>query len=308
VPPYVAPMSTQRPLRIALLCEESAGAQTLRMLAAGPHRIAALLTSAPRTDGKSGAVWRLAEELGYEPIPAEAVREAGFARRLAGLDIDLILNIHSLHIVPPAVLRVPCFGAYNLHPGPLPAFAGLNAPSWAIFLGKAQHAVTLHRMEPGIDTGPIAYQQSFPIDLNDTGLSVALRCVQKGLPLVARLLEIISAERRVPPLAAQDSAQRSYFGRNPPYTGLLSWNQPARRIYDLVRACDYHPFASPWGAPRALLADREVEVLKTELTAQACKAPPGTVRFEEQPWVATADEWLRLRRLRPRPTSSASNP
>jgi hypothetical protein len=49
-----------------------------------------------------------------------------------------------------------------------------------------------------------------------------------------------------------------------------------------------------------MLADREIEVLKTGLTAQRCAAMPGTVRVAdpEHTLVATADEWLRLRRFR----------
>ena len=38
-----------------------------------------------------------------------------------------------------------------------PEYAGLNAPSWAIYNGEPAHGVTLHWMEAAIDTGPIAW-------------------------------------------------------------------------------------------------------------------------------------------------------
>ena len=286
-------------LRVALFCEESAGAQMLRMLATGPYALVALLTSPP-ADATGGRVWRLAEQLGCTPTPAEAIHGADFPQRLAALRTDVILNIHSLHIVPEAVLRVPRFGAFNLHPGPLPAFAGLNAPSWSIYLGHDWHAVTLHAMEAGIDTGAIVYAERFAIGEEDTGLSVALKCVQKGLPLVQRLLNTIDTENRLPPLFAQNLRARRYYGRQPPHSGPLPWNQPARRIHDFVRACDYHPFSSPWGVPQALLEHQRVQILKTSLTGQPCRVTPGSVRVaENQTLVATADEWLALRRFRP---------
>ena len=272
-------------MRIALLCEEAAGARILEALGKSAHELAAVLTS------EGSAVWRLACRLGHRPIPARRVREPAFAGELAGCAPALLLNVHSLYIVPPAVLQVPRLGAYNLHPGPLPECAGLNAPSWAIYHGWQRHGVTVHRMEPGIDTGAIAYEEHFPITPADTGLSVALRCAQLGVGLVKKMLEAEAIPSR-----PQDLSQRRYFGRGVPQGGRIDWNAPARRIHDFVRACDYAPFASPWGTPRAMLADREIEVSKTAMTGERCDAAPGTVKENE--FVATADEWLRLKKVK----------
>lgn len=277
-------------MRIALLCGEAAGARLLRALARGRHEIAAVLAD-PRSPP-----WQLAARLGCRAVPAQRVREPAFAAELAG--VDLLLNVHSLQIVPEAVLRVPASGAYNLHPGPLPRYAGLNAPSWAIYRGEERHGVTVHRMEAGIDTGDIAYQETFPIAPGDTGLSLALRCAEKGLALLGRLLEDAAA-RRVPRVA-QDLAQRSYFGRGVPQGGRIEWCSPARRIFDFVRACSYHPFPSPWGVPRAALPGAEVEVLSVALTGERSGAAPGTASTDGagRTLVACADEWLWLRRAR----------
>jgi methionyl-tRNA formyltransferase len=274
-------------MRVALLCEESAGARILEMLAKGAHELAALLTS------EGSPAWNLAARLGLSPTPARRVREPGFAAELAHSRADLLLNVHSLYIVPTAVLQVPRFGAYNLHPGPLPGYAGLNAPSWAIYNGEETHGVTVHRMEPGIDTGAVVFQERFPIEAQDTGLSLALRCAEKGIGLLQRLLSVDPTKLA---LKTQDPAQRRYFGREVPQGGRLDWNAPARRIYDFVRACDYHPFASPWGTPRAPLGDQEVEISRVALTGERCDAAPGTVR--ENAFVATADEWLSLKKFK----------
>src|SRR5688572_8850279 len=169
-------------MRVALLCEEAAGLRTLQFVARTGHEIAAVLTSS------GSAVWKCALQLGLAPLAAHRVREPGLAEELAHMHLDLMLNVHSLYIVPPAVLRAPRHGAYNLHPGPLPEYAGLNAPSWAIYHGEPCHGVTLHRMEPGVDTGPIAFQTRFALSPRDTGLSVSLRCAEEGLRLFARLL------------------------------------------------------------------------------------------------------------------------
>jgi methionyl-tRNA formyltransferase len=285
-------------MRVALLCEEAAGLRTLQLLARSPHEIVAVLTSS------GSAAWNWAQKLGLAPLPAGRVREGGFAEALARLHVEIVLNVHSLYIVPEAVLRVPAHGAYNLHPGPLPEYAGLNAPSWAIYHGEAFHGVTLHRMEPGIDTGPIAYQTRFPIAPEDTGLSLSLRCAEEGLRLVERLL---AAEVSKVPLEPQDLRARRYFGREVPQGGRIDWTMSARRVHAFVRACDYRPFASPWGTPQASLGEVSVQVLKTALTGTPCRAAPGTIAFDAagRMRVACADEWLELVRTAPELTSPA---
>lgn len=281
-------------LRVALLCEEAAGARVLERVAAAGHALAALLTSA------GSPAWAAAARLGCPVIPAARVREPGFAVELARAQVDVLLNVHSLLIVPADVLRAPRLGAFNLHPGLLPRFAGLNAPSWAIYHGEERHGVTLHRMAPGIDTGAIVYQASFPIRPEDTGLSLALRCIREGLPLIDRLLEGLSRDPFILPEEKQNLSERRYFGRGAPQGGALDWAVPARRIRDFVRACDYRPFASPWGAPRARLEGGEVELVEVALTGEPARAAPGTKREEAKGlFVAAADEWLRIVCARP---------
>ena len=277
-------------MRIALFCGEAAGARVLEALARSGHELARVLAA------EGSPPWRTATQLGLAPQPACRVRAASFAGELAAAGVELVLNVHSLHIVPPAVLAAPRLGAYNLHPGPLPGCAGLNAPSWAIYRGEKSHAVTVHRMEAGIDTGAIAFQETFALEESDTGLSVALRCAQKGVELVRKLVDTLTRDPAGLELEPQDLAQRRYFGGEIPQGGRIDWNAPARRIYNFVRACDYHPFTSPWGTPRARLEDREVEVQKLALTGARCDAPPGT--RSDRDLVATADEWLCLRKFK----------
>ena len=275
-------------MRVALLCEEAAGARVLDLVARGAHELVALLT----TEGSPA--WGLASRLGLRPWSARRVREPDFARELREKGPELLLNVHSLYIVPPAVLQVPRLGAFNLHPGLLPACAGLNAPSWAIYHGWERHGVTLHRMEAGIDTGAVVFQEAFPVEAADSGLGLALRCAQKGVGLIKKMLELVDAGEPLPSVA-QDRTQRRYFGREVPQGGRIDWNAPARRIHDFVRACDYQPFASPWGTPKAVIDGREVEVVTTARTGERCDAAPGSMKGNR---VATADEWLELRKFR----------
>jgi UDP-4-amino-4-deoxy-L-arabinose formyltransferase/UDP-glucuronic acid dehydrogenase (UDP-4-keto-hexauronic acid decarboxylating) len=284
-------------LTVVLAGEESAGLRVLKRLSAdAEHRVAAVLTSA---SPGSSPIASIARARGLNVLPAEPVRDPGLAARLRQWKVDLFLNVYSLFVVHADVVRAPRIGSFNLHPGPLPEYAGLNAPSWAIANGETRHGVTVHWMEAQIDTGAIAYDSAFEVDEADTGLSVSLRCVEHGMGLVERLLEDAAADPRRIPARSQDLARRRYYGKEVPDGGAVRWERPARRIVDLVRACDYGPFPSPWGHPRADLGGQPVEIVRSARTGEVAGAAPGTVgRVDaEGALVAAGDEWVRVLRV-----------
>jgi len=245
-------------------------------------------------------VWSAARKRGIELWPAALVRDSATARRIREAQVDILLNAHSLHVIRDEVLQAPRIGAFNLHPGPLPRYAGLNAVSWAIYNGEREHGVTVHRMDPGIDTGPIVDQAMFAIESDDTALSLAGKCSRIGIRLMLRLLEQAAADPESIPLAPQDLRARQYFGRQVPNQGMIDWRARAGQIRNLVRACDYGPFRSPWGHARTYVGGIQAEILKVAQTGCACDQPPGTVGAigGEGALIATADEWLRVVKLR----------
>jgi methionyl-tRNA formyltransferase len=287
-----------RTLNILLVAEESAGVQVLRHLVQSPHRIVAVLT-APPTRGGGASVGSVAAALEVPNLPCASVREPGFADWIRENDVDLLLNVHSLYVVHRNVLDAPRFGSFNLHPGPLPEYAGLNAPSWAIYNGESTHAVTVHRMNPEIDAGAIAYSASFAIDEADTGLSVSIRCIREGVALVTRLIQAAAHNPDAIPAVAQDPGRRRYFGREVPQDGMVVWSEPAQRVRDFIRACDFFPFPSPWGEPKTRLNGDELTVLKAEATDDATTELPGTIGAHNGGVaVACADKWVRVLRVR----------
>ena len=114
-------------------------------------------------------------------------------------------------------------------------------------------------MEPGVDTGAIAYEARFDLSESDTGLSVSARCVREGVPLIERLLETAAADPAAIPRRSRTSpAAATTSGRTSRTTGGSTGRGRRRRIVDLVRAADYFPFPSPWGSPTTRLGDVEL--------------------------------------------------
>ena len=196
------------------------------------------------------------------------------------------------------MITVPRFGSYNLHPGPLPQYAGLNPVSWAIYNGEKHHGVTLHRMVPQIDAGPIIYQDSFPIANNDTALMVMEKCVLTGVKLINRFIQVMIETPESLTESRQDNSRRCYFSKKIPQDGWIDWNFSAQKIYNFVRACQFEPFVSPWGHPKTKLGEEEFRAMKVEMTdrSDVSGIVPGSVHVDsgQNVCVAAADSWLIL--------------
>jgi methionyl-tRNA formyltransferase len=285
---------------ILLVAEESAGIQMLKGLASTGHEIVAVMTSNGDSTDRNSRLAAVAENLGYVSWPAQLVTNPAFVDSVRSAEIDIILNVHSRYLIHEDVLLAARIGVFNMHPGPLPQYAGLNTVSWAIYRGESSYAVTVHWMTPRIDAGEIAYRSDFPIGENDTPLLLTHKCVKFGVPLVLRLLEDAAVNPDAIPRSPQELTQRHYFGKEIPDGGRLSWNRSAREITNFVRACDYSPYPSPWGYPKTRWEHCELGVMKATCIDEKCDAAPGTVGRCDQSGalVASADEWVLVQQLK----------
>lgn len=287
-------------MNIVLIAEESAGIQVLSTLLQTDHRIVAVLAAPQKSRVPRANVFLAAQKLGLSVWPAELVKDAAFADKLRAEHVHVVLNVHSLYLIHEEILKAPLIGAFNLHPGPLPRYAGLNAVSWAIYRGETIHGVTLHKMVPDVDAGPIFCQQLFPLDSDDTALSLSAKCVQHGLHLVRQLLDVATADASCITLTDQDLSGRECHGKEVPNHGSLSWRWTAAKVVNFVRACDYFPFHSPWGYPWIESELGKLSIMKAARTGIPCEAAPGTVGEVRgaSALIASADEWVAVHRVK----------
>ena len=285
--------STDSRLRIVLVAEEAAGIRVLRALDSLDHTVVAVLADDAVSEQQTVA--ELARRLELPVRPPGLVTSGGFAETLRRENVDLLLNVHSLQLVAPDVLAAPAIGSFNLHPGPLPRYAGLDVPSWAIYNRETKHGSTLHWLTPQIDGGPVAYSAEFDIEPEETAISLYLKCVRHGVPLVTTLVQAAAnGGAEAIPALEQDREARRYFGRRPPHDRWLLWGLEAERLAALVRACDYGPFDSPWGRARTVAGGVEVDVLRATPGPEPAEAEPGTIgeRVDDGVLVAAANRWL----------------
>ncbi|WP_212528049.1 polyketide synthase [Actinospica durhamensis] len=188
------------------------------------------------------------------------------------LECDLLLSVGNHAIVPAALLACAKRMSVNYHYGPLPEYAGLNAPSWAVAHREREYAVTWHRIGELVDGGDILKRIPVAVEPGETALSLGLKCDEAAVGSLAALIDEI-AEDRVTGVS-QDLAARRYFSRHTqlPAEGLIDWTIGADDIVALVRATDHGPFDSPLVWPKV---DLNGHILAVR-AAHPGAASPGT--------------------------------
>jgi natural product biosynthesis luciferase-like monooxygenase protein len=229
------------------------------MLAEAGHRIAAVITRERRVRD-----WALSNGLAtFEP---GAALEA---------EADWFLSVANTEVIPDNVLARGRKGAINFHDGPLPRYAGLNAPVWALLNGEKTHGVTWHVIENGIDEGRIVAQRTFDIAPEDTALTLNARCFAAAIDCFGEVMAAVDAG--LPMAMPQDLSLRSYFGlRDRPRAGaVLDFSRPAQEILRLVRALDHGDYRNPLAMPKLVTGGRTILVRGAERAEGS--AAPGTV-------------------------------
>lgn len=86
-------------------------------------------------------------------------------------------------IVRQALLGLAPHGVLNAHMGLLPDARGMNAAEWSVLMGVAL-GITVHRMDRGIDTGPVLLARTLPQG-GETLEETRARLVALGVELLA---------------------------------------------------------------------------------------------------------------------------
>lgn len=208
---------------------------------------------------------------------------------------DWLFSIANLSMIPESVLAMPAHGAINFHDGPLPRYAGLNAPVWALRNRETRFGVTWHMLESGVDEGDIVAQSLFDVAGDETAFSLNSKCYAAALDSFATVVE--GLEVGAPAHTAQDLSHRSYFARDarPPAAGRLDFAQNAEVLAAHIRALDFGGYWNPLTAAKIDINGQIILVGRGE-TVDRDGAAPGTVIEvgDDQMVIATGSATLRI--------------
>jgi methionyl-tRNA formyltransferase len=214
---------------LAVAATAPLGADVLERLVQ-KHDIAYLLTRPDRPRGRGRQVApppakEAAERLGIEVRQPERLEEA------FDPEVDtVVVAAYGLLIPEPVLARALWL---NVHPSLLPRWRGAAPIERALMAGDAETGVSIIKLVPELDAGPVAAQRALPLAAEDDFGSVSARAGE----LAAELLEEALPE---PQLTPQREDGVTYAAKIGPADRELDWTRPPEELLNRIRALSPH--------------------------------------------------------------------
>jgi methionyl-tRNA formyltransferase len=239
------------------------------------HGKAAAIATPKRNGEMQHVLQQLLKDTG---VPLLLLTKQDYKTELAAAikkyEINLGLMMTFPYVIPPEILALPEKGFINFHYGLLPQVGGAQPVLWHLLRNDLEAGITIHKVDEGVDTGPIIIQEKIPIEVNDTYGLLESKLAFLAAKQAANLLKILSYGTIIPSVA-QDKEKVGYYKMATAKDLTINWaRMTAAEIVRLVNACN------PWnkGAGASIngwmIGITEVEIMGENTSSETA---PGTI-------------------------------
>lgn len=250
---------------------------SLAALAQGPHEIITVVTSPDAARGRGLAVQPtpvkvFAQSRNLPILQPDDLKSSSFRDEIAALSPDLLVVV-AFRILPLELIRVPRYGAINLHASLLPKYRGAAPVQRAIAAGETQTGLTVFLLAGIVDGGDIIARESVSIGPDETAGELLEKMKPIGADLLVRSVNDIASKTSKP--IVQDSSAACPAPKLKKEEGLIHFALTAKEIYNRIRAF------TPVPGAYALFKGRRVQIVKAALPDVSDKAAPGSIVYSD---------------------------
>jgi methionyl-tRNA formyltransferase len=207
----------------------------------------------------------------YEPDPGK-LNDSEFVDVMRKTQPDYVISGYYSKIFKKPILTLPKFGCVNIHPTKLPSYRGLSPYFTHMLFGEDRQYITMHWLDPGVDTGDIIAQSSVEVRQDDTGFTVGHRVTEAGAAMFRDVWPSVKIGAAPRIKQNEDIASKFNFSWD---MAEIDWKKSAKEIWNLVR-CLTKPFGGAWtilGGCKIHIW--EVGVVDPEVEINSSDAQPG---------------------------------
>ena len=267
-------------MRVLFLGTPEFSVPPLRAIREAGHEVALVVTRPDAAQGRGRqpaepAVKSAARSMGLTVYQPRSVNRTEAAERLRAASADVGVVVAYGQILKPRVLLTARGGFLNLHASLLPKYRGAAPINWANIHGERETGVTVQRVTPDLDAGPVLAQRRVAVGADETAGELHDRLCEAGSALLVEVLGVMARGENVPALA-QDASAVSWAPKLTKEDGRLDWRLGADEIRNRVRGLTPWPGATCCfvGGKRAV----DVTLLRAAVgPAAGPDAPPGAV-------------------------------
>ena len=221
-------------------------APPLRALLGEGFEVVGVVTQPDKPQGRSrevipSAVKRIATEEDLPIFQPKSARDPELLEMLNVIKPDISIVVAYGHILPKNLIDLPRKGTLNIHASLLPALRGAAPIQAAIRQGLMQTGVTVMRVIPELDAGPMILQADTPIFEDETYGELQVRLSELGALTLVEAMTLVSLGKA--PETKQDDSRATYAAKVNRESSRINWKDSAIEISRLIRASDPKPGA-----------------------------------------------------------------
>jgi methionyl-tRNA formyltransferase len=248
-------------MRILFLGNNRLGWQVLQWLKQQNEEIVGLVIHPPHEQRFAAEIISVSGLAAEQVFDGSRLRNEMVLESVKALKPDLGISIMFGYILRSEFLNVFPKGCINLHPAYLPYNRGAYPNVWSI-IDETLAGVTLHYVDPGVDTGAIIAQREIVVEPIDTGASLYSKLERAALALFKETWPLFKADQIksvVQPIAAgtyhriQDVERIDQIDLDATYK--------AKELLNILRARTFRPYPGAY-----FVVDGRKVYLRLELT------------------------------------------
>ncbi len=282
-------------LRIVFMGSPDFALPTLSALAAN-YQVVGVVTQPDRPAGrgrelKPPPVKELALTYNFPIFQLESLKEPEAFEQLEIWNPDVIVVAAFGQILRSNVLDLPPHGCINVHASLLPRWRGAAPINACILQGDDETGITIMKMDPGLDTGPIISQRAIPIRPDDTAGSLFSRLSKLGGELLIETLpDYLDGKLKPRP---QDNKQQTYAPMLKRTDGKLDFNESALALERRVRAFN------PWPGTYIQWNNQRIKIHQSRVADVTSPGAGVFIIYESLPAVGTSEGLIVIDELQP---------
>jgi methionyl-tRNA formyltransferase len=219
----------------------------LRALIGEGHDVVGVVTQPDRPQGRSRSrlvpspIKAIALEEGLPVLQPEQPKAPAFLEALQAMDADASIVVAYGRILSQALIDTPRLGTYNVHASLLPHLRGAAPIQAAILEGMSEAGVTIMRLVPALDAGPMLLRRATPVAEDETYGELALRLAELGALALIEALTLVDLGIAIE--QQQDDTMATYAPKVDRAHTRVDWTLPASHVARVIRAYDPKPGA-----------------------------------------------------------------
>jgi methionyl-tRNA formyltransferase len=261
-------------VRIGFFGTPAFALSTLQALVRSRHETVLVVTQPDRPRGRgqhvaASPVKAFALAQGVPVLQPEKLRDPVFLERIASDRLDLGVVAAYGRILPASLLTLPRLGMINVHASLLPRWRGAAPIHRAILAGDRESGVTIMRVVPALDAGPMLAKTRVAIGPHETSADLEARLATLGADLLVETVNRMAAGGVTEEPQREDEV--TYAHRLERSESRVDWHRTAHEIHDQIRGLQ------PWPVATVMFRGKRMKLLASVPADTAHAGAPGSV-------------------------------